>query len=198
MLNRATKNQQSKARGKKRSPAERANRKPTARVARAGALKQRQEQRKKTGQKRGPGKPFSKRNKWAFQPGQSGNPNGRPKSITVSDALRRALKEVNSDGRTIAEVICDQLLHLAIKGRGHIKIRAIQEIVDRVEGKPRQSVEVLVPKSEIDRYESLIEQYLQAAKDQGIDLTRDQAISYLAEADNRILTVLGVASEYAQ
>jgi len=134
-----------------------------------------------------------------FKPGQSGNPAGRPKSITVSDALRQALKVVDSnDGRTLAQIVADHLITLATKGRGHIKIRAIQELVDRVEGKPRQSVEVLVPKSEIERYESMIAGYLESAKEQGVQLTREQAINYLAEADNRILTVLGAASEYAQ
>jgi Family of unknown function (DUF5681) len=186
----------------KRALAARSNKKPAARVAKAGALQQRQEQRKKTGQKRGPGKPFPKKNKWAFKPGESGNPNGRPKSITVADALRRALKEVDPRdraGRTLAEIVADQLIHLATKGRGgNIKIRAIQEIVDRVEGKPRQSVEVHVPTSEVERYESMIAGYIESAKEQGIELSREQAINYLAEADNRILTVVAVASAYEQ
>lgn len=157
-------------------------------------------QRKNNGLKGNEKTRFQKGNRFGFQPGQSGNPNGRPKSI--SDALRRALKQVDPQdpaGRTLAEIIAAQLIHLATKGRGgNIRIRAIQEITDRVEGKPRQSVEVTVPQSERERYESMIAGYLESAQEQGITLTREQAINYLAEADNRILTVVAAASDYAQ
>lgn len=192
---------------KKRAPAARPKKKPAKRPVKAGVVNQRQKVKKRIAskatvkqRKNSEGRKRSLANLRPFKPGQSGNPNGRPKSTTVSDALRQALKGVDSrDGRTLAQVVAEELIALATKGRGgHIKIRAIQEIVDRVEGKPRQSVEVFVPKSEIDRYEAMINEYLQAAKDQGIELTREQAINYLASADNRILTVLGAASEYAQ
>ena len=75
-----------------------------------------------------------------FQKGTSGNPNGRPKVITLSEALRQQLvqKAPGADEREyvteIARVLCDE----AVKGN----IMAIREIFDRLEGKPRQAIDV--------------------------------------------------------
>ena len=73
-----------------------------------------------------------------FQPGQSGNPAGRPKSITLSETLRRELaKECPEEAdQTYAERIAAVLCKSAAEGN----VRAAQEIADRTEGKPRQSV----------------------------------------------------------
>jgi hypothetical protein len=76
-----------------------------------------------------------------FQKGVSGNPNGRPKSLTLSEAFRRQLSQPvpgASDGRTFAEVIALQLCVAAARG----DVSAAREIADRSEGKPRQSVDV--------------------------------------------------------
>lgn len=74
-----------------------------------------------------------------FKPGQSGNPAGRPKSITLSEAFRRQLSQPMPDdpeGRTFAEVIAERMCVAASNG----DVSAAREIADRVEGKPRQSV----------------------------------------------------------
>ena len=76
-----------------------------------------------------------------FKPGQSGNPAGRPKSITLSEAFRRQLSQPMPDdpeGRTFAEVIAERMCVAASGG----DVSAAREIADRTEGKPRQSVDV--------------------------------------------------------
>lgn len=77
-----------------------------------------------------------------FQPGQSGNPGGRPKKTVLSDAYRAQLEKPyprDRQGRTYAEVIAERLANEAAK-KG--SVYAASEIGDRTEGRPRQAVEV--------------------------------------------------------
>lgn len=100
-------------------------------------------QRQNSGDRDAGGK-FAPGNSHAFRPGESGNPAGRPKSITLSEALRRELakdapaEEGKPAGETYAERIAAMLCAEAAKGN----VRAATEIADRTEGKPRQSVDV--------------------------------------------------------
>ncbi len=76
-----------------------------------------------------------------FQPGVSGNPNGRPrKGQTMTDILEKTLKKktVKMDGRLISgkEAAAMKLLQLAMKG----DVAALKYIFDRVDGKPNQTV----------------------------------------------------------
>jgi hypothetical protein len=76
-----------------------------------------------------------------FQPGQSGNPGGRPKNAPLSHACRELLARAvpgDPEGRTYSEAIAGTLAERALAG----DIRAAQEIADRAEGKPRQSLEI--------------------------------------------------------
>ncbi len=76
-----------------------------------------------------------------FPKGVSGNPAGRPKSITLSEALRIELAKAlpnDTHERTFAEVIAQSLVRAAATGN----ILAAKEIADRTEGRPRQSVDV--------------------------------------------------------
>lgn len=75
-----------------------------------------------------------------FPTGVSGNPKGRPKSITLSEALRLQLAEVmpEADERTYAEEIARVLCADAAKGN----VMAAREIADRTEGKPKQAIDV--------------------------------------------------------
>lgn len=70
-----------------------------------------------------------------FKPGQSGNPAGRPKGQSVTAILRQV---VDADDSTLAEQLVRKLVDRAIGG----DIRAIREVLDRLEGKPRQSIAV--------------------------------------------------------
>ena len=75
-----------------------------------------------------------------FQRGTSGNPRGRPKSLTLSEALRLQLAEMmpDADERTYAEEIARVLCTEAAKGN----VQAAREIADRTEGKPKQSIDM--------------------------------------------------------
>jgi hypothetical protein len=76
-----------------------------------------------------------------FKPGQSGNPGGRPKTAPLSQACRDLLASSvpdDSQGRTYAEAIAEKLAQKALAG----DIRAAQELADRAEGRPRQSLEI--------------------------------------------------------
>jgi hypothetical protein len=73
-----------------------------------------------------------------FKPGESGNPQGRPKITLLSEALRAQLSEVMPNERTVAERIAAALIAEAARGN----VQAIREIGDRTEGKARQSVDV--------------------------------------------------------
>lgn len=75
---------------------------------------------------------------------RSPNPGGRPKSRLLTQAVVAKLGEVkpgDSGGRTYAEVIAENLVELA-SSQGRSAVAAISEIVDRTEGKARQSLEV--------------------------------------------------------
>ena len=69
-----------------------------------------------------------------WQPGQSGNPGGGPRSRNLLKALRNAV-EADYDGVSGAEMIASKLLELVQDGNVH----AIREINDRLEGKPLQA-----------------------------------------------------------
>jgi len=69
-----------------------------------------------------------------FQPGQSGNPSGRPKRKPITDAYIRLLNEPipgDKEGRTFADALAQKILKEALNG----KVPAASEITDRVEGK---------------------------------------------------------------
>ena len=83
-----------------------------------------------------------------FRKGQSGNPKGRPKGISLSEAYRRVLAEVDESDpqrRTFAEILAEQMIGKAKRG----DVQAAREIADRVEGKPRQRLEI--SEQELDR-----------------------------------------------
>ncbi len=68
-----------------------------------------------------------------FQPGQSGNPGGRPKSKPWADAIKRAL-----DKRSDLDAIAEKLVDAAASG----DLPALRELGDRLDGKPAQAVTV--------------------------------------------------------
>jgi hypothetical protein len=85
------------------------------------------------------GVPGGESTRW--KPGQSGNPGGRPKKTPLADACREVLAlpvPDDAEGRTYAKAIAQSLAQKALAG----DIRAAQELADRAEGKPRQSLEI--------------------------------------------------------
>jgi len=75
-----------------------------------------------------------------FMPGKSGNPKGRPRSRGLLNALKAAVEEVGADGRNVEEQVVDALIEEALRGRH--RLPAIQTIFDRLEGRPRQQLEI--------------------------------------------------------
>lgn len=67
-----------------------------------------------------------------WQPGQSGNPGGRPK---VNPELRRAAQEHSAEA-------LDTLVKVMRTGKPSEQLLAAREILDRAWGKPAQAVEV--------------------------------------------------------
>jgi len=75
-----------------------------------------------------------------FRKGQSGNPSGRPKSKTLSDACKNKLEESvpnDPERRTWAELIAEAQVRDAVRGN----VQAAREIADRTEGRARQAIE---------------------------------------------------------
>ena len=95
---------------------------------------------KSSGKKRGGNHPENVA-PYRWQPGQSGNPNGRPRTAIFRDALIRAITKTvakDREGRAMIDVIAQQIMAKAIKG----DLAAIAMIADRTDGKPAQSVTV--------------------------------------------------------
>jgi len=75
-----------------------------------------------------------------WQPGQSGNPAGRPPgSVGLVNYLKRLLQEPADDepGKTKGEQIMDELARRARRGRSP---KLIQILLDRVEGPVQQTI----------------------------------------------------------
>src|SRR6516162_3701172 len=87
---------------------------------------------------------------YRFQPGQSGNPSGRPKCVVLSRAYRSQLEEQCPvlPGKTWAEAIALALARAALKGN----VAAAGELADRCEGKPRMALTVSREEEQADVY----------------------------------------------
>jgi hypothetical protein len=98
------------------------------------------DKQRKNREEKGDGQARRLANLKPFKPGESGNPKGRPKSVTLSEALRAQLGQMmpGEDEKTYAEKIALCLCDEAAKGN----VGAAKEIADRTEGKPRQSLDV--------------------------------------------------------
>jgi hypothetical protein len=74
---------------------------------------------------------------YRWKPGQSGNPGGRPKGESVNALLRRVLEQEHN-GKQIKEILIERLVKEAIAG----KYNFLREVLDRLEGRPAQRVEL--------------------------------------------------------
>jgi hypothetical protein len=74
-----------------------------------------------------------------FQPGQSGNPGGRPNGyVPFAPALRRELAKADRRNKTQMQKIAEKVVQMALKG----DMDAVRWIADRVDGKVAQSIQV--------------------------------------------------------
>jgi Family of unknown function (DUF5681) len=75
-----------------------------------------------------------------FQPGQSGNPSGRPKDLVTRELRELMLRQCYLDKkrRSWGEVIAEAIGRKARNG----DVRAFEAIADRTDGKPAQAVSV--------------------------------------------------------
>jgi hypothetical protein len=72
-----------------------------------------------------------------FAPGQSGNPNGRPKRDKIwREAIIRALKRREQDDPQALERLANSFIRKVEEG----DVSAIKEFGDRLDGKPAQAV----------------------------------------------------------
>lgn len=91
-----------------------------------------------------------------FQPGQSGNPGGRPKTKPITDAIKERLARISPDDpRTDAQRLADVIVDGALGG----DIQFIKELLNRVEGKVAEIIVTdLTPEQEgLDALEKLRE-----------------------------------------
>jgi hypothetical protein len=73
----------------------------------------------------------------AWQPGQSGNPNGAPKQAKIwKDAITRAIKRREVDDPQALEKLADKLLSAVEAG----DVGAMREFGDRLDGKVAQAI----------------------------------------------------------
>jgi hypothetical protein len=140
---------------------------------------------------------------FGFKPGQSGNPAGRPKCRTLSEAYRQRLAEEDPNDplqRTFAEKIAESQIDLAASQELG-STSAAKEIGDRTEGKPFQSIAVIDPDREAKRlyYEHLIEQVGIRWQEEAQETpTREQVIIFIAGYKSEILTFFPIRKEQFQ
>lgn len=75
----------------------------------------------------------------SFQKGKSGNPGGQPKEKAFADAVRVAVNrvdETDTEKRKKLMLLADKLVSCALNGEGW----AMQQIADRLDGKPAQAI----------------------------------------------------------
>jgi hypothetical protein len=138
--------------------------------------------KKQTGNRR-PNGQFARGNKLGkrFNPGESGNQQGRPKRTKITEALLSKLSETAPEGEeTVAERVAQMLINEALNGN----VQAIREIADRTEGRPRQAID---HNNENERerktrmYGLMVERIIQRMRDEhGEMVSRAEAIEKIA------------------
>lgn len=80
-----------------------------------------------------------------WQPGQSGNPSGRPKRRPIADALKEALDQQHGRGdRTKRQALVDRLLSIALTGKRSEALAAMKLILAYTDGLPVQPIDLEV------------------------------------------------------
>ncbi|HZS09513.1 MAG TPA: DUF5681 domain-containing protein [Blastocatellia bacterium] len=144
----------------------------------AGSRKIRVDKQRGNNAGKTPGKPFAKGNTIGFQPGQSGNPQGRPKKRTLSEHLREVMARTHPEhpDRTYGELIAIKLAEEAVSGN----VTAAREVFDRLEGRPRQQLDVTVDSRKQQLAQTALDEYLRQAEAEGEQMTEAEAAEKLA------------------
>lgn len=83
-----------------------------------------------------------------WEPGQSGNPGGRPKGRHLTTMLREELaKPSGRNGHTRQDRMIERLVSIAISGKRSEALRAMQLIFAYCDGLPVQPVELEIRKA---------------------------------------------------
>jgi len=85
---------------------------------------------------------MSKDKPYLFQPGQSGNPEGRPpgSGISITTEIKRKLKEMDpKTKKTNLQTLLEVILESAVKKKDHQMIKQIWNYID---GMPQQKTDV--------------------------------------------------------
>jgi len=93
-----------------------------------------------------------------FQPGVSGNLNGRPRTAKFSEAARRLSEEIGQNEKTGAEQLAEHCLRRALKGSA----RHAELFLAYAEGKPKQGVELSGPDGGAMKFENMSEAEIDA------------------------------------
>jgi hypothetical protein len=73
-----------------------------------------------------------------FVKGQSGNPQGRPRSgQALTDIIRKELSKKNTAGIPKKKAVALKLIDLALEG----DVAALRYLIDRLDGKPKETVD---------------------------------------------------------
>lgn len=97
----------------------------------------------------------------AWKKGESGNARGRPKDKAFTEALRITLAEEDpKTQKRKLRAIADKLVDCALAGDPW----AIKEVMDRVDGKAVQSVEVGAPGDFSDMSDAELESIIRSAR----------------------------------
>ena len=94
-----------------------------------------------------------------FQPGQSGNPSGRPKgALGLNARLRRILLErTDPSGKPLADILSEKLIAEALKNPAKMW-PFLKDLIERDEGKVLEKVEVSGnPRTLVDMLKALEE-----------------------------------------
>lgn len=113
-----------------------------------------------------------------FLPGQSGNPNGRPKGRTLTALLRERLETVadESTGETYGEQLAKAWVDAALDGN----VAAIKEALDRTEGKVPDKIKASVGRvTSSDQVVAVMLRVLQVHPDARIAVAKElRVLSY--------------------
>lgn len=86
-----------------------------------------------------------------FKKGIAPNPNGRPKKIPALEELFLKVMTEKKDGLEAAEAVILQLRNKAIRG----DMKAIEYLLNRIYGKPKESVDITTKGQSISSSEKL-------------------------------------------